>query len=244
MKAYCLSLLFLTITLACGSSGFAQSLVVYEAEYRAKAAGLSATAERKLESLGGNSYRLNQAMTVRVLGAKLGEIEETSQFTYLDGNLVPYNYSYVQSGVSRKNERVTFDWENQLALSAEDDEQWQLELAPGIVDKLSFQLLLRQALAGKESGELEIQMVDTDEIESHLYRITGSEQVETELGMLDCLKVERIRDPGSKRRTTFWLAKDWDLLLVKFAQTSGSGSETELLLKNAEIGGQVVTPLP
>ena len=102
MKAYCLSLLFLTITLACGSSGFAQSLVVYEAEYRAKAAGLSATAERKLESLGGNSYRLNQAMTVRVLGAKLGEIEETSQFTYLDGNLVPDNYSYVQSGVSRK----------------------------------------------------------------------------------------------------------------------------------------------
>ena len=244
MKAFCRIILVLSFSAGYVAPGLAQNLQVYEAEYQAKASGLSATAERKLESLEGGRFLLSQALEVRVLGAKLGEIEEISEFSYIAGNLSPDFYRYVQSGVSRKKEQVSFDWDNELALSVEDDEQWQLSIKPGIVDKLSFQLLLRQALAGKQSGEMEIQMVDTDEIESHVYRITGSELVETELGVLDCLKVERIRDPGSERRTTFWLAKDWDLLLVKFEQTRGSDPETELLLEKAVVAGQVVTPLP
>ena len=244
MKACCRITSLLIFSVGYVMSGFTQDLSIYEADYRAKAAGLSATAERKLELLDGNRFRLSQALEVRVLGAKLGEIEETSEFGYIAGNLIPFSYRYVQSGVSRKNESVLFDWDSELALSVEDDEQWQLAISPGIVDKLSFQLLLRQAFVGKQSGEMEIQMVDTDEIESHLYRVIGSELVETELGLLDCLKVERIRESDSERQTTFWLAKDWNLLLVKFEQTRGSRSETELVLEKAVVAGQVVTPLP
>ena len=238
------STLLLIFTASWISSVPAQDLDLYEAEYQAKAAGLSATAERKLESLGGNRYRLSQTMEVRVLRAKLGEIEETSEFSYVDGNLAPDIYRYQQAGVSRRHEQVSFDWDSGMAASNEDDEQWQLAISPGIVDKLSFQLSLRQSLATEQPSELEIRMVDTDEVETHLYRVAGKELVETELGLLDCLRVERIRAPGSERRTTFWLATDWKLLLVKFEQTSGSDSDTELLLKHAVVSGQVVTPLP
>ncbi|MBT8145211.1 MAG: DUF3108 domain-containing protein [Gammaproteobacteria bacterium] len=224
--------------------GFAQELPLYQAEYLAKAAGLSATAERKLELLGDNRYRLSQALEVRVLGARLGEIEETSHFHYIDGILTPEKYRYEQSGVARKKEQVLFDWDSEIARSEEDGEQWLLTISPGVVDKLSFQLLLRRALAEEEIGELTIQMVDADEIESHLYRVTGSEMVKTELGLLDCLRVERIRDSGSERRTTFWLAKDWNFLLAKFEQRSGSDTETELLLEKAIVSGHEVTPLP
>jgi hypothetical protein len=235
-------LLICTASWAPWSNG--QQPVIYEAEYRAKAAGLSSTAERKLESLGDGRYLLSQSMSVRVLGAKLGEIRETSQFSYRDDILAPEIYRYEQSGISKQVEQVAFDWDRELALSTEDDEQWQLAIVPGIVDKLSFQLRLRQALAQGDITEVEIQMVDTDEVETHLYRVTGTEAVETKLGVLDCIKVERIRAPGSERRTTFWLARDWDLLLVKFEQSRGSGSDTELLLEQAVVAGQDVTPLP
>jgi len=237
-------ILLLIFTAGWLSSGFAQQPQVYEAEYRAKAAGLSATAERQLESLGNNWYRLSQTMEVRVLGAKLGEIEESSHFSYVEDRLTPEAYRYQQSGVSRTTEEVSFDWDSGIALSTEDDEQWQLAIGTGTVDKLSFQLVLRQALARNASNDLDINMVDTDEVESHRYQVTGSELVETELGLFDCLRVERIRDPGSERRTTFWLAKNWNMLLIKFEQISGSGSKTELLLEQAVVGGQVVTPLP
>jgi hypothetical protein len=236
--------LLLTCTASWSPSSYGQQPAIYEAEYRAKAAGLSSTAVRKLEFLGEDRYLLSQSMTVRVLGAKLGEIRETSQFSYQDNILAPEIYRYAQSGISKRNEQVSFDWDRGIALSSEQDEQWQLAIARGIVDKLSFQLRLRQALAQGETTEVEIRMVDTDEVETHLYRVTGTEAVETELGLFDCLRVERIREPDSERRTTFWLARDWDLLLVKFEQSSGSGSETELLLEQAVLAGQEVTPLP
>ena len=239
-----LPLLLLLVVTSLPAGAYAQAPVTYEAEYRAKAAGMSATAKRKLEQLPDNGYLLSQALVVRVLGAKLGEIEETSRFSISDGQLIPEFYEYDQSGVSRRHERVQFDWSAGVATSSEDDEEWQLPIDAGIVDKLNFQLLLRDTLAKGEIDELEIRMVDTDEIETHLYRVTGTEQIETELGMFDCIRVERIRDPGSKRRTIFWLARDWNMLLVRFEQISGSGSETELSLEKAVIGNQVVTPLP
>ena len=239
-----LPLLPLLVATTFSAGVFAQLPVTYEAEYRAKAAGMSATATRRLEQIDGSHYALSQAMVVRVLGAELGEIEETSRFSVSNGALIPEFYEYDQSGISRRHEQVQFDWSAGVATSSEDDEQWQLPIDAGIVDKLNFQLLLQDTLARDDIDELEIRMVDTDEVETHLYRVTGTEQIETELGKFDCIRVERIRDPGSKRRTVFWLARDWNMLLVRFEQSSGSGSETELSLEKAVIGGQVVTPLP
>ena len=239
--------IFLTLLLstpAWTSRAVAQQPQLYEASYLAKAAGMSATAERKLERLNGSRYRLSQAMEVKVLGARLGEISEISEFDFSNGELTPELYSYRQSGIARKKERVDFDWQAGIATSIEDDEQWQLLLTAGAVDKLSFQLLLRTSIPKTPGSELEVQMVDGDEIETHLYRVLGEEKVTTAMGTVDCLKIARIRDPGSNRRTTFWLARDWNFLLVKFEQTRGSSTETELLLESAAFDGQVVTPLP
>ena len=113
-----------------------------------------------------------------------------------------------------------------------------------MVDKLSHQLLLRQVLQYTESTEVEFQVIDTDEIETHLYRVSGNELTETALGSLNTVKVERIREDNSNRSTTFWLASEWNMLLVRFLQTDSSGSKTELLLKQAVIDGRQLTALP
>ena len=244
MKIFTVCALVVILTTSWVPASYGQEPLTYQAKYSARAVGMSATAERKLESMGNTRYLLTQSMTVRVLGATLGQILETSQFTHREGNLLPEMYRYLQTGISKREEEVAFDWNQYVAVSSDKDDQWQLAITPGILDKLNFQLHLRETLTNEEVREMEIRMVDTSEIENHLYRVTGAEAVETGLGVLDCIKVERIREPGSERRTTFWLARDWDMLLVKFEQTSGSGSETSLLLEEAVVDGQVVIPSP
>jgi hypothetical protein len=234
----------LVVILLLASTTVAQEPLTYEAVYAARSSGLSATAERRLTRLENGHYLLNQSMEVRVLGARLGTVEETSQLHYVGDTLVPDAYTYNQSGISSRKESVEFNWQEGTAVSRDDDEEWQLDLTSGVVDNLSFQLLLRQKLGMPGNDTVEIRMVDKDEVETHLYRVTGSEIVETRLGRLDTIKVERIRAAGSNRHTTFWLARDWHLLLVKFLQESGSGSDTELLLVEAVVDGQEVTPLP
>ncbi len=219
-------------------------IIPYQAVYQARSAGLSATAERSLHQLESGVFELSQAMTVRVLGARLGAIEEISHVAYEAGSVVPMSYSYTQSGLSSSAEHVQFNWLDMQATSREDDARTSLPLQTGVVDKLSFQLALRLSLMDSQVTDVAISMVDGDEIETHHYRVVASETVETGLGKLDTLKIQRVREPGSRRQTTFWLARDWHMLLVRFVQTSGSGSTTELLLEEATIDGQQVTPLP
>ena len=235
---------FLVATLLLTSTAMAQEPLAYEAVYAARSSGLSATAERRLVRQENGHFILSQSMEVRALGARLGTVKESSRLRYIGDALLPDAYSYDQSGISSRKESIAFNWQGSTATSRDDGEEWQLDLVPGVVDPLSFQLLLRQKIGIQGTDSVEIQMVDKDEIESHTYRVTGSEIVETRLGKLDTIKIERVRAAGSNRRTTFWLAKDWHLLLVKFLQESGSGSDTELLLVEAVIDGQEVTPLP
>jgi len=234
---------FLLLTMAWSNAAIAVEPTPYSAEYQATASGLSATAKRTLE-LDGQQYVLENTMEVRIAGVRLGTIEETSRFNWIGDNLQPAAYRYSQSGVASKRERVRFEWENNIAVSTEDDERWEHTLLPGVVDKLSHQLLLRQVLQYTESTEVEFQVIDTDEIETHLYRVSGNELTETALGSLNTVKVERIREDNSNRSTTFWLASEWNMLLVRFLQTDSSGSKTELLLKQAVIDGRQLTALP
>ena len=242
-KSTHLRIKFLFLIMAWSSAAIAVEPTPYSAKYQATASGLSATAERTLE-LDGQQYILENTMEVRVAGIRLGTIEETSRFSWIEGNLQPDAYGYSQSGVVSKTERVRFDWENNIAVSTEDDDSWEHTLFPEVVDKLSYQLLLRQVLQHTESTEVEFQVIDTDEIETHLYRVSGSELTETALGSLNTVKVERIREGNSNRSTTFWLASEWNMLLIRFLQTDSSGSKTELLLKQAVIDGRQLTALP
>lgn len=216
----------------------------YTASYQASYSGFTATAYRELKQLQDNRFDLEQSLALRVLGAQLGAVEEVSRFDWLNEQPVPLFYDYQQTGISSREISVEFDWPAGNAISREDDESWQLAISPGVMDRLSFQLALRQRLRTQQSGDIALSMVDGDEVEHHVYRIGETEVIETGLGRLETVKVERVREADSNRRTIFWLAVDWDYLLVRLLQTRGSREETELLLQDANLNGQPVIGLP
>ena len=232
----------LLLTLS-GTGGMAQDPAVFDASYQATSRGLSARAQRSLVETDGQ-YQLSNTLELRVLGARLGRAEEISRFQWAGQNLVPVEYVYEQTGLGARKETVTFDWAAAQAISREDEHVWELPLHEGVQDKLSFQALLARQLTETGATEMSFDVVDNEKIETQLYRVIGDEVIETPLGRFNSVRVDRIREADSPRRTSFWLARDWSMLLLRLVQVSGNGTETELLLESATVAGQTVTALP
>ena len=84
-------------------------------------------------------------------------------------------------------------------------------------------------------------MVDGDEIETYDFRVLGEEVVRTKAGLIDAIKVERVRDPTqSTRKTVLWFAKDWGHLLVRLHQVETDGKEYQIMLKDGTVAGKPV----
>ncbi|MEX2131136.1 MAG: DUF3108 domain-containing protein [Pseudohongiellaceae bacterium] len=216
----------------------------YRVVYRATSSGMSATADRYLQRQQDQQMLLVTEMEVKIAGIRIGRAQERSVFLWQNEELLPLSYEYEQTGISGQSESVVFDWQTSNALSKEDDESWNLPLNRGVTDKLSYQFLLSQQLQEAMKEEYQFNVIDTDEIENHLYHITGTEVIETGAGRLNTVKIERIRAPESTRQTIYWLARDWEMLLVKLVQVSSSGSETQLILDHGQLADTPITGLP
>ena len=240
-------LLLLTGLLVMPLAGMAQELPEFSAYYQAKTNGMRGEAERHLVRQDDGSYRLNVSLEARMVGIRLGELEQSSVFRLVDGQIVPEEYSYVVSGITRSDDSVTFDWETGTALSREDDQNWQLELGERTLDELSYQLALAMALSEHDNNPddiFEFELVDGGELEIQRYQLLEEEIIETPLGRLNTVKLARIRETDNGRVTNIWFAKDWHYLLARIEQVNPSGPRIELALKNAIITNQQVTPLP
>jgi hypothetical protein len=211
---------------------------LYEATYLAQALGLSATAYRVQTLAGENTYRLENRLTLALLGATVGTVTESSEFRWDGTQIEPLLYVYSQTGLGRREEAIAFDWSALSALSTLDGETWTLPLQEGVQDKLSYSQSIGYDLGVRGLTEITYRVADGDEVEEQVYRVSAQEVLETPLGALNTVKIERIRSGDSQRRTTVWLAVDWHYLLVQLEQVNSSGRETSLALEAATVNGE------
>lgn len=223
--------------------GDSQLLTPYEAEYEASSYGLSSTARRILHrppggaAAGVSTYRLTQGLSVSVLGANLITLEENSHFAQSGTSLIGGAYRYEQTGVSRRSRHIRFDWENGRARVATRDREETYQVEPGTLDQLAFTAQLRLDVRrahqeGNGQTDFTYRIIDEHGPEEQLYRLAGSETVDTPLGAMETVRLERIREPGSPRTTTVWLAPSQEYIMVRFLQTEEGESDTELLLSS------------
>ena len=86
------------------------------------------------------------------------------------------------------------------------------------------------------------QIIEGEDVDTYDFRVLGEEKVRTQAGLINAIKVERVRDPGkSNRKTILWFAKDWDYLLVRLYQMETDGKEYQIMLKEGTIDGKTVT---
>ena len=214
------------------------SISLYHADYSAKFSGLEIEAVQRLEEIEPGVYRES-------LAAKnfLGKIDEQSTFSFTDKQqLRPAEYSYIRSVLGRtKTEVQRFDWQNSTLHYEKNDSHQETALAAGQLDMITHRLQLRRDLnAGRSAFSYPV--ISRGKLKQYEYRVVGNEVLETAIGPLQTVRVERIVDTASDTQFTAWLASDWNHLIVKLEQTK-NGDSNQLELRRAVINNQTVVPL-
>lgn len=210
----------------------------FSASYTAdwKQVPISGTAGRSLKALENGRWELNFEASMLV-----ASLTETSTFRMENDAFLPLTYRFDRSGLGKaKQIELDFDWTEKQVLGNDRGEPVRFPLNRGLQDKSTYQLVLQHDVAaGKQS--MSYQVVEGDEIETYDFRVLGEERVRTKAGLIDAIKVERVRDPTqSSRKTVLWFAKDWNYLLVRLHQVEKDGKEYQIMLKDGEVDGRPV----
>lgn len=186
-------------------------LAPYEAVYASSYGGLQLEGRRSLRVSEAGSVVLSH--DVEHIGSRISEqtLLKTEQH-----HLRVYQYDKVQSifGI-RREDHAHFDWAHRVIRTRGHRER-ELPLDGVHYDPLSYQLALRCDMAqGKQ--EVRYQVVRRGKVKRFVFRRVGTEQLDTPLGRIDTLVVERVRDTD-ERSTRIWLAPSLRFLLVQLQQ--------------------------
>jgi hypothetical protein len=213
-------------------------LIPFQAVYKADYEGLPIAGEgvRELVKLDDSHYRFSASVSSFMIS-----IAEQSEFK-LDqsGNLIPAEYQYHRRGIGEDRDAVLkFNWVSNTVLNDVQAKPWSMPIPVGVLDKLGYQIRMRNDLATREykvADEFNYSIADGGKLKNYQFRILAEEVLETGLGSLRTVKVEKYHSNG-KRSTIFWLARDWEFLLVRMEQSEPGKSSINLHLKRAIIGG-------
>lgn len=215
-----------------------QRIRPYHASYKASwKAGIpiSGKAEQKLQQTDEGQWKLSFSAKTFFI-----KITEDSHFQWQNSTIQPEHYEYHRSGLVKPRKAILdFDWQQQRVTNNVQSKPWKMPLATDTLDKLSYQLQLRQdLLQGKE--ELSYVIADGGKAKEYRFQQVGEALLETDLGTFKTVIIDRIRQDDSPRHTRLWLAPDWDFLPIKLQQKEKDGQVYEMLLKDATMADQPV----
>lgn len=144
--------------------------------------------------------------------------QETSRFVWQQDRPLPLQFDKQRSRPG-KTERINqqFNWETKTDSGSRGKKNWSTPLADGTHDLQSHLLALQLDLrAGKK--EMHYPVSKHGRVRDYHYKVIKEEVLETALGKLPTLRVERIRDPDDDRQTISWLAPSLDYVAVRIQQ--------------------------
>ncbi|WP_323847197.1 DUF3108 domain-containing protein [Microbulbifer magnicolonia] len=215
----------------------AAELKPFSATYTASYNGIGVTATRELSGRN-NSWRLDFNAD-----SLFADIREYSRFGIEQGRLIPQHYEYHRTGLGRDKHTV-LNFEPKEGEPAQrrvvnvSNAKRTLENAPeNVLDKINYPLQLALDVANKKK-DLEYQVADGRKIREYKFTVAGTEKLQTPLGLIETIKVERVRDGDSERETIIWLAPKWNYALVKLMQQEEDGETYQIALTKLSIDGK------
>ncbi len=154
-------------------------------------------------------------------------IEERSRWRLHGTEVRPLRYSYRRSGGRKPRQvGVSFDWDARRIANTAGAQTWHMELEPGVLDKLLYQLVIMSDL---ERGlrDLSYQVADGGRIKTYRLEMDGEERLDTALGEMDTIRLVRRKD-GGRRQTVLWCAPALDFLPVRVQYTDKDGAVTRV----------------
>ncbi|KAF0806873.1 hypothetical protein A6D6_01237 [Alcanivorax xiamenensis] len=194
----------------------------FQLQYRLKAQGIpfAVTANRTLKALGDGQWQMEV-----VASNVLGEIRETSRFTWSGCTPVSRYYGYRRKGLGQLKEaevRIPAGGATATAKrSGKADRQYPVP-SDAVTDKISLTLALQCRLARGER-DLTLHVADERELESQHYLVEGEETLSINGNPITTVKVRRDRSGNSPRQTWLWFAPEYGYTLVQLVQENEDG---------------------
>jgi len=217
----------------------------YEARYAVYRNGeLIGQAELRLQQHGDRWIISSEGSGTHGLARLLGATDtEQVEGQFAGGKFLPAQY-FRHTRVAGVDHwwHARFDWPgNRVAVSQGRNAEapgLELDMGDGALDPLSLKLELQRRLRDDER-ELSFFLVDEDEIKPQTYRVLPQERLETSLGCLDTLPVERVRT-GSSRYTRAWYAPDLEYITVRLEHGKTGGDHMEMRISELIVEGTLV----
>jgi hypothetical protein len=210
------------------------TLTGFHAEYKSSYAGFSGEVILDLSrNADSGTYHYEVYTKARGL-AKLfrsGTGREIANFTVVDQAIVPAFYSVEGGSNDSENDgEVRFDWGQNIAFSTYEGEAVELEVQPGVLDRLSADVAAIQALRdGGQPGSYDL--ITRNRLRTYAFEYLGEERVSVPAGKFDTVKYRRQR-PGSTRSVILWYAPAAGYLPVRMEnQKNGKSSIKTVALK-------------
>ena len=191
------------------------------------------TATIKLTDIGGGRWELRTHTIGTGIAAIAGvEINERSLVRWNEGKPETVDYSFSQkAGWKDKQRRITVNAKNKTIVSEDKEKTYSLKYQSGVLDRHAITIAIMQDLSQGKSGDLTYLVADREKLNAQLFRVVGREKMKTAFGMLNAVKVQRIRENANGKTTTLWLASDRQFIPLRIEQTEGNGDTIEMRIK-------------
>ncbi|NQD37518.1 DUF3108 domain-containing protein [Permianibacter sp. IMCC34836] len=170
-----------------------------------------------LTALPDNRWQYQTASEARLYFFHFSDREQ-SQFRWLNGKPQPLQFEKESKRPGKAEvTRQQFDWQQLLDSGTRGKKSWSTALTPGTQDLQSHLLALQQDLAAG-IRDVHYAVSKNGRVRDYHYAVTKEETLDTALGRLAVLRVERIREPGDDRQTISWFAPSLNYIPVRLQQ--------------------------
>jgi hypothetical protein len=163
---------------------------------------------------------------------------EFVQGKIVEGRFQPQRFEHRVSVAGIGNQwTALFDWTADTVTVINDGKSLKLDLKGQALDGLSLKLEMQRRLRVGEDN-MQFWLVDEDEVKLQEFRVLPKEMLETSLGCLETIPVERIRSVDSTRYTRAWHAPALQYLTVRLEHGKTDGDQMEMRIAELQLADQ------
>lgn len=163
-------------------------------------------------------------------------LREETRFTLKNGQLVPLDYRYTDSGHPDHDQLISFDWKRNFALSHFDHHTKKIALKVGTLDRLLAQLAISRDMQQQGHPREQYFVAYKGKIKIYRLKHKGSSDVKA-AGKNWRTQVIVRNDRDSKRKMTFWLAPRLHNLPIKMQQQAPGKATITFVLTSVNLEG-------
>jgi Protein of unknown function (DUF3108) len=188
----------------------------------------------KFADAGGGQWVLSTNTIGTGIAAIAGvEVNERSSVRWNEGKPETVEYSFNQkAGWKDKQRSISVSAQNKTVLSQDKENTYRLKYLPGVLDRHAVTVAIMQDMLEGKRGDLSYSVADRDELGTHVYRVSGNEKMDTPLGSMNSVKIQRIREDANGKTTTLWLASDKQFIPLRIEQKESNGDVIEMRISN------------